>query len=230
MVTITTRVARPAALKLIPLETFSRALDWLRAQPRVDPTRLGVVGVSKGAEAALMVAARHRELKVVVVGVPSSVAWAGINADGPESQLSWTEGDRPVPFMPYGWTGRWKGIRAFYEDGLAANAATHPDAVIPVERINGPLFMVCGEADTLWPSCPMARAVQSRLAANHFRHPVTLLAYADAGHAVFGPPVAKANPHYASLASLGGTADGNEAAREDNWPRAVAALDAALKP
>ncbi len=218
---------QPPALKNIPLETFSRALDWLGRQPRVDPARIGVMGTSKGAEAALLTASRHPELKIAVVGVPSNVAWAGINPAGMEIESSWTEAGKPVPFMPYGWTGTWKGIRALYEDGMAS-AAAHQDALIPVERINGPVFMVCGEADTLWPSCPMARAARDRLAAAHFTYPVTLLAYADAGHAVFGVPVAKTNPAYASLASLGGSADGNAEAREDAWPKALAALDAAL--
>ncbi len=222
--------AEPQQLKLVSLETFSRALDWLLARPDVDPAHVGVVGTSKGAEAALLIAARRRELKIAVVGVPSSVAWAGIDGANMVVESSWSEHGKPVPFMPYGWTGSWKGIRALYEDGLAQNGAARADAVIPVERINGPVFMVCGQADTLWPSCPMASAIQQRLTAKAFSHPVTLLAYADAGHAAFGPPVSSANPNYPKLAGLGGTLEANAAAREASWPKALAALDAALGP
>jgi hypothetical protein len=32
-----------------------------------------------------------------------------------------------------------------------------PRAVIPVERIQGPIFLACGGADTVWVSCPYAR-------------------------------------------------------------------------
>jgi hypothetical protein len=34
--------------------------------------------------------------------------------------------------------------------------------VIPVERIDGPLFTVCGVEDLLIPACPFARAIADR--------------------------------------------------------------------
>ena len=58
----------------MPLELFDRALGWLKAQEEVDGARLAIVGGSKGAEAALIVASRHPELRAVVAGMPSSVA------------------------------------------------------------------------------------------------------------------------------------------------------------
>jgi dienelactone hydrolase len=57
---------QPAKLELVPLETFDRALDWLKAQAEVDAGRLAVVGGSKGAEAALIVATRHPDLRAAV--------------------------------------------------------------------------------------------------------------------------------------------------------------------
>lgn len=221
---------QPDRLRLIPLETFTRALDWLEHQPRVDAARVGVTGTSKGAEAALLLASRRPDIKVVVVGAPSSVAWAGIDTRGLEAASSWTENGRPLPFMPYGWTGHWKGVHALYEDGLAQGAAAHADAEIPVERIAGPVFMVCGEADTLWPSCPMARKIVERLGARGFTHAVTLTAYPAAGHPAFGSPAPPTSPNFAALGSLGGSAEANAAARADSWPRALAAFDAVLKP
>jgi uncharacterized protein len=220
---------QPSALKNIPLEIFFRALDWLKVRPEVAHDRIGIIGVSKGAEAALLVASRRPELKIAVLGVPSSVVWPGI--DGPRlvTESSWTEAGKPVPFTPYGWTGEWRGIRALYADALA-----DPDkaarGAIPAERAGGAIVMVCGEADTLWPSCPMARAVAARLQRVAFRHPVTLLTYPDAGHASFGPPLDPAEPGTATIGALGGTVAGNSAARADGWPKVLAALDAALKP
>ena len=68
-------------LELIPLELFSSALRWLSRQPEVDPSGLGILGGSKGAEAALLVAVRHPELKAVIAALPSSVVWPGIIAE-----------------------------------------------------------------------------------------------------------------------------------------------------
>ncbi|MGT2516296.1 alpha/beta hydrolase family protein (plasmid) [Sphingomonas panni] len=38
---------QPATLKMIPVETFDRALDWLKAQAEVAGDRIGVIGTSK---------------------------------------------------------------------------------------------------------------------------------------------------------------------------------------
>ncbi|MGH7025457.1 MAG: acyl-CoA thioester hydrolase/BAAT C-terminal domain-containing protein [Caulobacteraceae bacterium] len=217
---------QPANLANVPAETFSRAITWLQARPDVAPTHIGIVGGSKGAEAALLAASRDPRIKAVVVGMPSSVVWPGISYTR-TMQPSWTEGGQPVPFLPYAFGSDYRNIYGAYDNGLKALAA-HPDAVIPVERINGPVMLVCGMADILWPSCPMSDEIVARLKAKGFRRKVELLRYANAGHAVFGPPVDPSNPAYPTLGSLGGTADGNNAARKDDWPRAVAFLRAAL--
>lgn len=220
---------QPVALKAIPLETFTRALDWLNTQPEVAADRIGVVGTSKGAEAALLLASRRRDLRIAVLGVPSSVVWPGIDGVGIVTESSWTEAGKPVPPTPYGWTGEWKGIHALYADALADPAKAAIGA-IPAERAAAAIVMVCGEADGLWPSCPMSRAIKSRLKAARYKPAVTLLAYPDAGHAAFGPPIDPAAPGAATIGALGGTVAGNISARTDGWPRVLAALDDALAP
>jgi dienelactone hydrolase len=128
--------------------------------------------------------------------------------------------------LPYAFAAYAKaGIFGLYNEALPT-LGQHPDAAIPVERIGARILLVCGKADRLWPSCPMADQIAQRLKA-HGRPAPTILSYEDAGHAVFGPPVA--GPHD-WLASLGGSADGNNAARADSWPKVVAFLRAALRP
>ncbi|MBW6525026.1 alpha/beta hydrolase fold domain-containing protein [Sphingomonas sp. RHCKR47] len=218
---------QPYALKSIELGTFTRALDWLKKQPGGAADRVGIVGTSKGAEAALLVASRRTDLKIAVLGVPSSVVWPGIDPAGLVTESSWTTGGKPVPFTPYGWTGEWRGIHALYADALADPAKAAAGA-IPAERAQAAIVMVCGEADALWPSCPMARAVETRLQAARYKHPVTVLAYQDAGHTAFGPPPVSASQTAGTAAPLGGSVAGNRTARVDGWPKILAALDAAL--
>jgi hypothetical protein len=217
----------PPQLANVPLETFDRGLAFLRAQPGVDPKRIAVVAGSKGAEAALLVASRDRELRAVVAGMPSSVAWPGI-VNSVAMQPSWTSGGAPVPFLPYAFASYAKrGVFGLYSDALPT-IPQHPEAVIPVERIGARILLICGEADALWPSCPMADQISDRLTSKG-RPAATVLRYTDAGHQVFGPPVDKTKPRE-WLASLGGSADGNAAARDDSWPKAVAFLRAVLRP
>jgi dienelactone hydrolase len=223
---------QPPRLELVPLETFDRALDWLKAQPDIDAERLAVVGGSKGAEAALIVATRHPELKAVVAGMPSSAAWQGldwniVNMIVNPPNGSWSLGGKPIPFLPYGQPKNFEGgAMAVYVAGLE-HLSEHPDAVIPIEKTKAPVLLICGKMDALWPACPMAEQVKARAEANG-GPTVTVLAYDNAGHGVLGLPVEKSNPNYDRLDSLGGTDDGNNAARTEAWHKIVAHLDAAL--
>jgi dienelactone hydrolase len=210
-------------LALVPLETFDRALAWLSAQSGVDRSRLAMVGGSKGAEAALLVATRHPELRAVVAGMPSSVVWPGVDWErGVTTDSSWSSGGKALPALPYGGPSFSGGRRGIYDRGLAALPA-HPDTRIPIERSPAAVLLVCGEADSLWPSCPMARQLKASDPAR-----VQILAYADAGRAVFGPPMAVSDPRYVRMAGFGGSNDGNAAARRDGWPKVVAFLHAQL--
>jgi uncharacterized protein len=210
----------PTAIHLIPLEYFKAAIDWLRANPAVDPNRIGIVGTSIGGMVALLVAAHYPDLRAVVAAVPSSVVWSTF---GSSRTSMFSRAGQPLPYLPYG-LSRGSAAHNLFDDGLNA-LAQHPDATIPVERINGPVMAICGKLDSLWPSCRMSAQVMARLRANNFKHAFQILEYADAGHSVFGPPVA---PEDATFVALGAAA-GN-AARIDSWPKAVTFIDAALKP
>jgi dienelactone hydrolase len=218
----------PDALTNIPLEYFKTALDFLRHRPGVDPHRIGVVGTSKGGEAALVVAATYREVRAVVAGVPSNVAWQGYDRRNPMNPApSWTLDGKAVAFVPYATDVPFTSIFDLYRRSLAT-LDRHQDAAIQVERINAPVMLVCGEADTLWPSCPMSDAIAGRLKARGFRHTVLELRYPAAGHAAFGIPIPAGNPALAKLQALGGDAASNAAARADSWRKALTFLDSAL--
>ncbi len=95
-------------LELIPLETFANAISWLQRQAEVDPARIGIIGVSKGAEAALLAATRDQRIRAVVAGAPSSVAWQGASFDRDGSfASSWTARGRPLEHLRYGRWRRW---------------------------------------------------------------------------------------------------------------------------
>ena len=215
-------------LEMIPMEYFNTAIDWLRRQPEVDPERLGIMGTSKGAEAALLIAIRHPELKAVIAALPSSVIWPGIAWEGSPAPLksSWSEHGAPLPHVPHTPYDASKGgtMADNYAASLKAYAA-HPDAIIPVEKIRGALLLVCAQEDQVSPSCPMAHQIEQRLRA-HGRPAPLLLEYKGSGHAAFGLPM----PDNTDPRLGGGTsnpADTN-AARADSWPKAVAFLKSNL--
>ncbi len=208
----------PANLQEVPLEYFDAALAWLAAQPLVDRKRIGIYGISVGAETALVVAARHPEIKAVVAAVPSSVVWQGINMrDYSSVKSTYSLAGKPVAYVPYDKSAAFTSILDLYQRSLAKTVT--PDAIIPVERIGGSILLLSSKDDKLWPSTMMADQVIARLDSAGFKPFRQHIAYPDAGHGAMTPP--SGDPKMAALDNLGGTAAGNQAARMDMWPRVV---------
>lgn len=221
---------KPAKLKNVPLEDFYRGLDWLKKQPGVDPARIGIVGYSKGAEAGLLVATRYPGIRAVALGMPSSVVWDGMSGENymlGSFSSSWSEKGEPVPHLAYKGQPDDRGLMAVFEGGLK-ELDRNRAAIIPVEKYRGKLLLVCGEDEKLWPSCPMAGQIAQRAKAGGAADPV-VLRYKDAGHAVMGAPFTDAAAAK-KWSKLGGTPEGNTAARIDSWPKIVAFLKAELGP
>ena len=191
----------PASLQNIPLEYFAGALRWLRRQPQVDPARLLTLGISFGSEAALLLGAHYPGLVHGVIGaVPSGVTTSPCpHCDYP----AWTLHGRPLPYTRQ------------FDAPAPADAA----AVIPVERIDGPVFLVCGGADQSWASCGYAKAIMSLLASHHDHYPRRLAAYPAAGHAVGYLVPYLPGAGIPSPGDGGATADANPAATAAVWPR-----------
>lgn len=212
----------PDALDQIPLEYFKRAIDWMRAQPEVDPRRIVMAGGSKGAEAALLVASTYAEVSAVVAGVPSHVVWQDVDLLDGRARSSWTFEGRPLPFVRYAGVPS-KTLVELYATSLRRNKAAGR-ATIPVERIRGPILLVSGGLDTIWPSRAMAAAIVERLRARRFEFCVSHYTYAKAGHGVWGVPMEPGDARAGRLRRLGGTAKNNVAARADFWPRMLSFL------
>lgn len=226
----------PADLIECPLESFRDALRWLVAQPSVDAQHIGIVGVSKGAEAALLIASYFPEsLRVVAAIVPSSVVWEGIDArarfgtdpqfDAP-GRSSWSLGGKPLPFVrkvvsQERLTHRPVATRDEYEPPM--HQPLDPATLIPVERIRAPIFLAASGDDLAWPSLTMALQIKKRLADHHRSQAVEVHEYLHAGHVV-------APPGYRTGFALGGTPAENARAGADAWFHLLRFLDKNLAP
>jgi dienelactone hydrolase/uncharacterized protein (DUF2141 family) len=225
----------PKSLENIPLEYFDKALDWLKKQPGIDPNAIGVMGGSRGSEAALLLASRRQDIRAAAAFSPSGIVWQGLNFQNPMNMgPAWTLDGKPLPFLiPDGMAYRPGAAMTPMFANVLGEARTRPDINIPVEKINGPILLISGKSDALWPSHEMSEKIVARAKASNFGHTVQHLAYEAAGHMVFmGDPTSGAAQSMARAPvnpMLGGTGEANMAAWQDNWPKTLAFFDAALK-
>jgi dienelactone hydrolase len=216
------------ALTEVPLERLERGLRWLREQPNVATSdgRVGVLGVSKGGELALLLAATFPDLVGPVVAyTPSSVVWQGVDMREQQPPLlsSWSSGGRPLPYVTLpavapAHSERGISFLPCFDaglDGVAADAA----AVIPVERAVGPLLLVSGDDDRMWPAARMCRMLVERMQANGRARDVVHLNFPDAGHVLF-----PFEPDPAVPFDLGGSLAAAQQAHAMAWPETVKTL------
>ena len=235
----------PQSLAEIPLEYFERAIQWLREQAAVGDQPIGIMGGSRGGELALLLGATFPEFKAVVGNVPSGIVHAGISGGGLEETYrrpAWTYRGQPVPFLSSRNVGQMEAapvtaeplpltpifLRAM-QDREAVEAA-----MIPVERINGPVLLISGQDDQMWPSPVLAEIAMKRLAEHNFRFPYKHLSYPGAGHVIGQPGMpstitASLHPLAGRWLAFGGNPKDNAAAAADSWPKVVAFFRDALK-
>jgi uncharacterized protein len=211
----------------LPLETFTGAVDFLSAR---GARRIGIIGTSKGAEAAMLTAIRDPRVDAVVAVSPTAQVWGNVGP-GPDGELtpyhsSWTWGGEPLPFVPYddSWWDtappRPRPIRGLYELSEKTFAGRVAPAAIPVEQTRAELLLVAGGEDRMWPSMTYAlRLAERRRTAGRT---VRLISHGDAGHRILFP----GEPgHRASEAfDYGGSEEADRRLGTQAWPSVVGAL------
>ncbi|HZY69539.1 MAG TPA: acyl-CoA thioester hydrolase/BAAT C-terminal domain-containing protein [Thermoplasmata archaeon] len=192
------RPGLPSQLKDIPLEYFRDAARVLAGSIPSAKVPVVMVGISRGSEAALLSAAYFDEIiRGAVVSVPSNIALCSWPPGGP----AWLLQGRPIPYA-----------------NRFGPHTQDPNALIPVERIHGPILLVSAGADEVWPSAAMARAIATRLQSHAHTGGHEVLEYPEATHALGClvpslPPAALLPP----LVDWPST----QAARSDAWPKVV---------
>ena len=189
---------RPRGLVNIPLEYFEAAIGWMRAQPWFDRL-LAVWGASRGGELALLLGATFPQINAVAAWVPSGVVfWALGRAEPGDTRppVAWTFRGQPLPYLqenntsgdppPVPEPGRPVAYAPFYLSQLR-DARAVERATIPVERIRGPVQLVSGVDDQMWPSSDLADIALRRLETHRHPFPFRHLKYPEAGHTIVVP-------------------------------------------
>lgn len=173
-----------ATLSLIPLEAIQQAVDWLKEKGY---SRVGIYGVSKGAELALTAASLIPEIGLVIAVSPSCCIFEGIAKPRYSGASSWTWRGRPLPYASFAgirmnivrniFINREFGFSQQYLEVLAKNKAE--ENTIKAENINGAILLLSAAQDAQWPSERMGAMIMERLQSKGFPFPFH--------HAIFSP-------------------------------------------
>ena len=173
----------PSGLDRIELSGVLQAIANTRSNPAVDAEKLSVLGVSKGAELALLLASRSAQISTVVAVVGSEVVFASPEWYSTGSSWSWQ--GQAMPFVPFDWRSARPllqgNIRQGHEIALQ-NQQAYQQALIPVQQMQADVLFISGTADELWPSSEMSDRMMQRLLQQQYQYRYLHLKINGAGH------------------------------------------------
>lgn len=225
----------------VPLETFHNAAEWLLARSDVSGDQVGIVGFSRGSEAALLTGGMFDTIGVVAAFVPSCYAWPapswmdGVGTNEP----TWVVGGEPVPYLDIDQYVSPDDDIGDPLDGGPVNACevaiSRADssaldrAMIPLEEIAGPVLLVSGGADTVWPSAEFGERARDRLDSHDHPWPVDHCLFPNAGHTIRVPYRFDGDTDRETTHTYGGTHEANARASARAWNRLLDYLNGALR-
>ena len=185
----------PNRFERIPIEILEKPALWLKANGYA---KVGLWGISMGAEYALIAASLLPDLISCVVAV------APINIVGQGMDMGRRKGGQKFGLLPCSsWSFRGKElpyvklrldkrrivldsvkrrsacVRSCYE-GVVESAPE--EGRIKVERINGPILLLSAKNDDMWPAAEAGDAMMSRLDQRNFPWPHEHISYEYASH------------------------------------------------
>ncbi|RSU06422.1 hypothetical protein CBF30_09210 [Vagococcus entomophilus] len=198
----------PATLSQIELNFFEKVVTYLR-DTQVSLQPLTIVGASRGAELALLLASYYPTMvSHLVLFSPSAYAFQGIQGKG-----TWLYQGKELPYIrfsrkstfnqlvsrikkqPFIWANEFRKETAHNKNALVAQ--------IDPALYLGDMLLFVGKMDQVWHSLDMAELLLQKVGGKRCEVHI----YEEAGHCFY--------PGY----SLGGTFDGNAFAQQDSLRR-----------
>ena len=177
-------------LDRVPIEYVERAVKWLKKHGY---QKIGIDGMSKGSELALIAASMFTDITCVIARVPSYFVSEGLCVDGlsknPSGTSCWSYHGKELPFAPYR-SRKFNMMKMLMKEKelhiLTFNKGKKvtPETVIPVEKINGPVLLLSSMQDEVWESYKSAVIMEKRFTDAGFRYPHKHIAFPHLSHAV----------------------------------------------
>ncbi len=178
---------QPESHNNVPLEFFGEFLDYAETN-NMDTSTLTLVGISKGAELALILTDYYEEIDNVVLFAPASYVFQG--GDMTAHTSSWTYEGEELPYinlMPdfFGVAKLFAPMIINYpvayrdfQHNMIHEADNAEQALIDVSDFSGNILIFAGEDDMVWPADIMGQMIKDSAPLQ-----TELIIYPDTGHA-----------------------------------------------
>ena len=166
-------------LESVPIEYIDCAVSYLKQQGY---RKIGIQGLSKGTEYAVLAAAENPDISCVILKTPSWFVSEGLSKKQPSECSCWSRGGKEIPYTPYK-VREFNLLQYMKETGefnlLKVNSGKDvtEESVLPVEKISGPVLIFTTEADNVWPSKESGEKLMARLETSGFAYPHRCICY-----------------------------------------------------
>lgn len=237
----------PKNLVDIPIEYFEKAIQWMKSQHEIIDSQIAVIGFSRGGELALLLGTMFDDFKAVIAGSPSAFLTSGMVNRIFTPKPAWTYRGESLPYLPFAYrlsnmVNTWNKIISrepfsflpIWDNSLKDKEKIKPSR-IPVEKIKGPVLLISGGDDQLWPSSSYCDIMMKRLTKKKRPFRDVHVNYEKAGHFLCFPyslPNLPVNV-YAVVGvrkvTFGGSTKENAHAARASWMEILKFLDTTFK-
>ncbi|MDO8316040.1 MAG: acyl-CoA thioester hydrolase/BAAT C-terminal domain-containing protein [Flavobacterium sp.] len=161
----------PSSLDRISLDAIRDSILSIAKNPKIDGSKIILMGGSRGGELVLNLASKYKDFKGVIAMSASNVSFPALTWSSNTS--AWSYKNNELPYVP----ATFKTISpALKGDHYTAFSMMLEDkeavkkAEIEVEKINGSVLLISGIKDDQWPATEMSDKIVKRLQQNNFKH------------------------------------------------------------
>jgi len=161
----------PTNLDRISLDAISDTIMNIAKNPKIDDSKIALIGGSKGGELVLNLASRFSQFKAVIAMSASNVSFPAITLYSNTS--SWTYKGNEVPYVPAPLkiiSSALKGDHYTAFSIMLEDKEAIKKAEIQVENINGAILILSGKNDDQWPASEMSDQLIKRLKSKDFKY------------------------------------------------------------
>lgn len=171
-------------LSCIPIEYVELAIKYLK---NMGYKNIGIDGMSKGSELALLSATMFKDLTCIIARVPSYFISEGLISKRPSGTSCWSYQGKEIPFARYKLRNfnipkmvikerEWNLLDINRDKNITS------ESVIPVEKINGAVLLLSSINDTVWSSFDSSQYIENRLKEKGFAFPHKHIAFPNMSH------------------------------------------------